>query len=70
MPRRIPLPRAWNRRAKSAIIHILALSHYAFTAMLALSTTIRRRSWGSSFLGPVQPFSQASAASLLPRVRG
>ena len=31
----IPLPRSWNRRAKSAILHILALSHYAFTALLA-----------------------------------
>jgi hypothetical protein len=42
----IRLPRAWNRRAKSAILYILALSHCAFTAMLALSTTIRRRFWG------------------------
>ena len=30
-----PLPRAWNRRAKSAIIHILALSHYAFSTLEA-----------------------------------
>ena len=28
MNRKIPLPRGWNRRAKSAILHILALSHY------------------------------------------
>ena len=48
---KIPLPRAWNRRAKSAILYILALSHY----MLALSTTIRRRSWGSRIAVPVQP---------------
>ena len=35
MSRKIPLPRAWNRRAKTAIQQILALSHYAFTAMMA-----------------------------------
>ena len=28
MPPKIPLPRRWNRRAKSAILHILALSHH------------------------------------------
>ena len=35
MDHKIPLPRGWKRRAKSAIIHILALSHYTFTAFLA-----------------------------------
>jgi len=30
---KIPLPRAWNRPAKSAILYILALSHYALTAL-------------------------------------
>ena len=35
MRHRIPLPRAWNRRTKAAILQILALSHYAFTALLA-----------------------------------
>ena len=35
MPRTIPLPRGCNRRAKAAILHILALSHYAFTALVA-----------------------------------
>ncbi len=35
MPRKIPLPRAWNRRTKAAILQILALSHYSFTALLA-----------------------------------
>ncbi len=35
MHHKIPLPRGWNRRAKSAILHILALSHYTFTALLA-----------------------------------
>ncbi len=35
MPRKIPPPRGWNRRTKAAILQILALSHYAFTAMVA-----------------------------------
>ncbi len=35
MPRQVPLPRGWNRRTKAAILQILALSHYAFTALLA-----------------------------------
>ncbi len=33
MPRKIPLPRGWNRRTKAAILQILALGHYAFTAL-------------------------------------
>ena len=37
MHRKIPLPRGWNRQAKSAILHILALSHY--TPNLFESTT-------------------------------
>ena len=53
MPRKIPLPRSRNRRTKAAILQILALSHYA-SSKPAISITIRRRSWGSSFLGPVQ----------------
>ncbi len=35
MHQNIPIPHGWNRRAKSAILHILALSHYTFTALLA-----------------------------------
>ena len=35
MHRKIPLPRGWNDRAKAAILHILALSHYTITAVLA-----------------------------------
>ncbi len=35
MPRKIPLPRAWNRRTKAAILQILALSHHSFTALVA-----------------------------------
>ena len=33
MRRKIPLPHGWNRRTKAAILQILALSHYAFTAL-------------------------------------
>jgi len=29
---RIPLPHGWRRHTKSAIVQILALSHYDFTA--------------------------------------
>ncbi len=38
---KIPLPRGWNRRAKSAIFHILALSHYTFTALVARAANDR-----------------------------
>ncbi len=50
MPRKIPLPRAWNRRTKAAILHILALSHYAFTAMLARAMNERRREYNQDEL--------------------
>ena len=43
MHRKISLPRGWNRRAKSAIIHILALSHYTFTALVARAANDRHR---------------------------
>ena len=53
MPRKIPLPRGWNRRTKAAILSILALSHYTctFTALVAatwgaiFATTPRRVAW-------------------------
>jgi len=35
MRRKMPLPRSWNRRVKAAVLQILALSHYGFTALLA-----------------------------------
>ena len=38
MRTRLPLSRGWNRRVKSAILHILALRHYAFTALAARAT--------------------------------
>ncbi len=40
---KIPLPRGWNRRAKSTILHILALSHYTFTALVARAANDRHR---------------------------
>ena len=47
----IPLPRGWNRRTKAAILKILALSHYAFTAMVARAAN--ERSWQVSFSWPI-----------------
>ncbi len=43
MRHKIPVPRGWNRRAKSAILHILALSHYTFTVMVARASNDRHR---------------------------
>ena len=43
MDHKIPLPRGWKRRAKSAILHILALSHYTFTALLARAALSKNR---------------------------
>ena len=38
MPRKIPLPRGWNRRTKAAILQILALSHYHATCLFQRHT--------------------------------
>ncbi len=43
MAPKLPLPRGWNRRAKSAILHILALSNYTFTALLARAAQSKNR---------------------------
>jgi len=43
MHRKIPLPRSWNRRVKSAVLQILALSHYGFTALIARAANDRNR---------------------------
>ena len=43
MSPKIPLPRGWNCRAKSAILHILALSHYTFTVLVAKAAQSRNR---------------------------
>ena len=40
---KIPLPRGWNRRAKFAILHILALSQYTFTSLLARAARSKNR---------------------------
>ena len=39
----LPLPRGWNRRAKSVILYILALSHYTFTVLLARAANSKNR---------------------------
>ena len=43
MHRKIPIPRGWSRRAKSAVLHILALSHYSFTVLLARAALSKNR---------------------------
>ena len=43
MHRKIPLPRSWNRRAKSTVLQILALSHYTFTSLVARAANSRDR---------------------------
>jgi len=43
MPRKIPLPRSWNRRVKSAVLQILALSHYTFAGLIARAVHDRNR---------------------------
>ncbi len=35
MPPKLPLPRGWKRRVRSSVLHILALSHYTFTGLMA-----------------------------------
>ncbi len=61
MHRKIPLPRGWNRRTKAAILQILALSHYAFTGMLARAAIFEyieafyNRKRRHSYLGYLSP---------------
>ena len=43
MHRKVPLPRGWNRHAKSAILHTLALSHYTFPALIARAAKLLKR---------------------------
>ena len=40
MRTRLPLPRGWNRRVRSSIVHILGLSHYTFAALLARAANV------------------------------
>ena len=43
MPPKLPLPRGWKRRVRSSVLHILALSHYTFTALLARAANSKNR---------------------------
>jgi len=43
MAPKLPLPRGWKRRVRSSVLHILALSHYTFTALLAKAAQSRNR---------------------------
>ncbi len=43
MAPKLPLPRGWRRRGRSSVLHILALSHYTFTAMVARASNDRHR---------------------------
>ena len=43
MHSRIPLPRGWRRHTKAAVVQILALSHFTFTAMVARAAKSRSR---------------------------
>jgi len=43
MPPKLPLPRGWKRRVRSSVLHILALSHYTFTVLLARAANSKNR---------------------------
>ncbi len=43
MTPKLPLPRGWKRRVRSSVLHILALGHYTFTALLAKAAQSRNR---------------------------
>ncbi len=43
MAPKLPLPRGWKHRVRSSVLHILALSHYTFTAMVARASNDRDR---------------------------
>ena len=40
---KLPLPRGWKHRVRSSVLHILALSHSTFTALLARAAQSRNR---------------------------
>ncbi len=56
MHRKMPLPRGWKRRVRSALVHILALSHYTFPALLAKAALSKNRQirlpWASMAASP------------------
>ena len=43
MTPKLPLPRGWKRRVRSSVLHILALSHYTFTVLLARAANSKNR---------------------------
>ena len=43
MPPKLPLPRGWKHRVRSSVLHILALSHYTFTVLLARAANSKNR---------------------------
>ena len=43
MAPKLPLPRGWQRRVRSSVLQILALSHYTFTALLARAASSKNR---------------------------
>ena len=40
---KLPLPRGWKRRVRSSVLHILALSHYTYTSLLARAANSTNR---------------------------
>ena len=43
MHRKISMPRGWKHRVRSSVLHILALSYYTFTALLARAALSKNR---------------------------
>ncbi len=43
MAPKLPLPRGWKRRVRSSVLHILALSHYSLTVLLARAAQTKNR---------------------------
>ena len=43
MTPKLPLPRGWKDRVRSSVLHILALSHNEFTALLAKTALSKNR---------------------------
>ena len=43
MTPKLPLPRGWKHRVRSSVLHILALSHYSFTVLLARAALSKNR---------------------------
>ena len=43
MAPKLPLPSGWKRRVRSSVLHILALSHYSFTVLLARAALSKNR---------------------------